>query len=336
MATLALTFNDLREQVAHFLGWGTDSNDWTADQTTSLAAIIKSGYSQFCFPSLPPDGSSYPWSFLRPSATLATIAPYSTGTITGVAGVITLAGGTFPTNTVTALAELVVAGVAYAIASRDSGTQITLVDTSVTIAGGTSYSIVYSLYDLPAAFGGLEGTMTYRPGANTSGGHVEQVSAGELDRRRQASYATGKPTRLSVEAKTFDPTAGQAWRARLLPAPDAVYQLFYRYNVIPVALDGTNLYPVGGPIHAETLLESCLAVAEQRMDDNASLHTQKFMERLGVSIELDRLMGARDYLGSYTDRYGRANDPFFRRVERGGGKGSSLPAFRDKGGTQAK
>ena len=43
-------------------------------------------------------------------------------------------------------------------------------------------------------------------------------------------------------------------------------------------------YAYGGAEHAETILESCLAVAELRLDDMAGPHNQQFMARLAASI----------------------------------------------------
>jgi hypothetical protein len=68
------------------------------------------------------------------------IAPYNTGTVTIVDGVVTLAGGTFPSGA--AEDRLVVNGDTYTVATRDSDTQITLDNLTVDVGAGAAYSLV--------------------------------------------------------------------------------------------------------------------------------------------------------------------------------------------------
>ena len=74
----------------------------------------------------------------------------------------------------------------------------------------------------------------------------------------------------------------------LWPTPDAIYTLTYRFIPHPDALTTAAPYPYGGAAHAETLIESCLAVAEQRMNHERGLHYAAFMDRLGASVAYDR------------------------------------------------
>jgi hypothetical protein len=66
--------------------------------------------------------------------------------------------------------------------------------------------------------------------------------------------------------------------------------------VLPDKLSTTKPYPLGGMVHAETIKESCLAIAEQNSDDTEGLHKNKFYERLIASIDHDKTMnGVRNY-----------------------------------------
>ncbi len=74
-STLSLAKTAIEGEVGFFLGYGRgeDNSDtaWTAAQTASIQAAVKSGLRQFYYP--PPlveGGSSYDWSFLRPITTL--------------------------------------------------------------------------------------------------------------------------------------------------------------------------------------------------------------------------------------------------------------------------
>jgi len=49
----------------------------------------------------------------------------------------------------------------------------------------------------------------------------------------------------------------------------------------------TNTYPLGGEVHARTVLESCLAAAEAHIGDAMGLHQQRFAEALQSSIQFD-------------------------------------------------
>lgn len=74
---------------------------------------------------------------------------YGTGTLTVSSGVCTLAGGTFPTwiASSSALAAIDIAGTFYEVASRDSATQVTLTDTSVSVGAGARYVVVQAQRD---------------------------------------------------------------------------------------------------------------------------------------------------------------------------------------------
>jgi len=58
-------------------------------------------------------------------------------------------------------------------------------------------------------------------------------------------------------------------------------------------------YLLGGMKYAELLTESCLAVAEQRANDEAGGHTAAFYRLLGDGIARDRKQGA-SYFGPMT------------------------------------
>lgn len=97
-SSLSLTVDNLRKQVAREMGMGLNIT-WASlptDDAAYVTDIIASGLRQFYTPATLGERYGHSWSFLRPATTLTTSAPYSTGTITVVAGVVTLASGTFP------------------------------------------------------------------------------------------------------------------------------------------------------------------------------------------------------------------------------------------------
>ena len=99
------------------------------------------------------------WSYLEGRYQFVTSAPYSTGTITydhtGGASerLLTLASGTWPSWA--AFGRVIIAGVHYTVATRESDTLLTLSPNSNPgddVAAGTSYQIYRDTYPLPVNF----------------------------------------------------------------------------------------------------------------------------------------------------------------------------------------
>jgi hypothetical protein len=143
-------------------------------------------------------------------------------------------------------------------------------------------------YPLPDDFGRFEGEMTF---ATVAAGQVLQlrrVAIGEVRRwLGAAGGAQGPPVYFAEVPRPGDGSVGQRFNVAMFPAPDQAYTLTYRCTVNPPALTATNPYPLGGMQHGETILESCLAVAESRLNDEEGVHAKKFQELLQASIAQD-------------------------------------------------
>lgn len=297
-STLSVTYTTLRREIGRLLRWPREPANWSPDQALDGDDIIASGLRQFYAPAIMDgDNRAHRWSFLLVKSTLLTVAPYETGTVTIVDGVVTLASGTFPSWA--AQGELVVDGGVYAVNTRDSGTQVTLHDTSLDVDAGTTYSLVRVAYDLPDDFAGLYGDLTYRPLNTPMVGRIRETTEDRL--RGQYDYGgsqSGQPCACAVRPATFD---GQEEGSRselvIWPRADRVYELTYRYSVRAEMLDDDNPYPLGGMEHGETILQACLAAAELKFLDRIGEQQQKFLERLKASIEKDRAETVADRLG---------------------------------------
>jgi hypothetical protein len=102
------------------------------------------------------------------------------------------------------------------------------------------------------------------------------------------STQTGSPYYAAIypgAATTL--TAGQRWTVRLFPQPDAVYALAYRYRKNPDLLTTALPYALGGMQHSGAINASCLAVAEERIQDTQGVNKASYMELLANSIRLD-------------------------------------------------
>ncbi len=67
------------------------------------------------------------------------------------------------------------------------------------------------------------------------------------------------------------------------------------YTILPDFLSGSKPYAYGGSAHTETIIESCLAVAEQRLDDAMTVHSVQFKRLLAASVGHDRRLQPNNY-----------------------------------------
>ena len=146
---------------------------------------------------------------------------------------------------------------------------------------------------LPEDFGGIDsGTKASLTNTDqtflqelwfTGPGRVVQALA-------ESASSTGLPRMIAVRPiKGLAP--GQLQRSELIffPEADQEYTLtFPAFFYGDCLLDVTYPFAYGGPDHHETILESCLAVAEMRRDNMIGVHANEFQRLLALSIQIDR------------------------------------------------
>lgn len=274
---LTVSYATLLERVGHFL-FGIRSS-YSADQTSDIEECIEDGLHDVY--------AAHPWSFLRPITEVTTTAPYATGTITVASGVVTLSGGTFPTWAAVGILKIV--DDYYDVDTYDSGSQITLEDTSVTVASASAYELGRAEYDLPSTFEAISGDsdLHYEPGQADFYPPVKQRHDSHIRRAKQNDPYTDRPCYYSVRTVEFDPTVGSRKRIAFYPTPDAAYVLKVPMILRPTMIDATNLYPLGGETLAKLITESCLAAAERNYDENTGKHTERFEQMLPLAIAAD-------------------------------------------------
>lgn len=161
--------------------------------------------------------------------------------------------------------------------------------------------------NLPDDFGAIDGEITvsgdnsYWPLRVWGEGKVRQAHT-------TSPNSSGRPIMTAIAPiKGTNTTEGQRFKMLVYPITDAEYTLEFRYSILGDFLSGAKPYAYGGAAHAETLLESCLAIAEQRLDDSMTVHTIKFRERLAASIGYDRRLKPQllGYNGDRSDLAGR-------------------------------
>jgi hypothetical protein len=301
MGTLGIDNMALLDAVSRYLGYGDDYDGTTpalsAAQKLHVDGCVKSGLRQFFFPP-PINGRVHKWSFLALTTSFSSVAPYDTGTVSSSGTTVTATGASWTSRTIDTDYELVVDGVAYPIVSHTNETVVISFAPSTAFSGDT-YTLIKRYHTLPSDFGYLEGELTYND--SILYGPLRITGEGELRALEQTVLQSGRPYLAAVRPKVLATSAEQRWQLVLFPYPDAVYTFRYKYSVNPDMLANTGTeYTYGGVRHAETILESCLAVAETRFDDKQDVHRSLFLERLAASVAQDQALDP-DYYGLCTN-----------------------------------
>lgn len=177
--------------------------------------------------------------------------------------------------------------------------------------------------NLPDDFGQPEGRAYVTAASNSLYAPVDFTADGRILGLRSATPdRTGQPTLLAVSPiKGTAPGRGQRFKLMAYPTPDQDYTVRFAYYVLPDLLDGHHAYVWGGMALSELFLESCLAIAEQRLDDRAGIHTQKFMQALAAAVSADRRRKPQNmgYNGDASDARHTRPDRAALYVDRWGG-----------------
>jgi hypothetical protein len=304
-STLTLKRDDLLKAVGNMLGRGIDITNWDdADFTTRVNMCVDIGCRWVYEPDLlPSELQVHIWSFMQPKLmSFALTAPYSTGTITIVAGVVTGSGTVFPSWA--ADAELVVGGVSYAVATRGGNTSLTLSTTTVSAAAGSGYTLQQVDYVLPELFGGFRGDWFLNQTSTSLGYVLERATKEELLSLQKSGIAdfASQPCRFAIFAGDQTGVADQRSMLTVWPLPDAAYTLTGYYVINPYRLTSSLPYPMGGLPLSECLREAVLGAAEIEFMGAAGIHTQMFQRKLQAAISYDRQISNPGILGQNLDR----------------------------------
>lgn len=164
-------------------------------------------------------------------------------------------------------------------------------------------------YDLPEDFAMFEGEMFYAPGAAVLYRPVRLVSEHQIQRQLQRTEAGSRPTIFAYRIKSPDAAAGTAYEVLFWPVPEQDYELAYRYSINPDTLKEEAALPFGGQPHMQTIIEACLAAAEESMG-TPGVHTVAFLECLRASVSHDRQVNCPPTLGTTYDPSDTPLDPY--------------------------
>lgn len=171
---------------------------------------------------------AHPWNERQREASVITLDDYSTGTVTvtKASATVTGSGTTFPATIVNGRTKfsLGFGQPAYLIATRDSATQLTLVDAYCEATqSGATYVVYTDLYEVDSACDTiLDVALAY----GTDGGPLSFALERRMDELAFQPGSGGRPVAWCMKGPN---SSTGVKRIRLWPAPDDTYRLRYRY-----------------------------------------------------------------------------------------------------------
>lgn len=288
---LTLTLADLRAEVQRFMGYGrvTPWGAMNAAFQGDVTSIINRGLRQFYYPPAQPgETSSHQWSFLQYEGNVVFPAPVSpTATCSVVNGLVH-----FNQNNIldTSYRHTVVRFGGdqkfYEVSTTNGNHEVTLKDTTVNLPLGTKATFYWNRaalantgVDLQVFFGINSGKKALK---NVNPGYIHTVA------QLTAVSHTGAPALFAVEPASFDVDGAAGMHLRIYPFPTQATSLLIRQRLSPPSLTLATDIPLGGLAHAETIVVSCLAIAEEFGDTPSSKYRELFQQRLNASILADR------------------------------------------------
>jgi len=300
-STLSIGWVELQAEVGFLLGYGRTEANWSTAQAAEIELIVNAGLRRVYFPQTADKGlTGYEWSWLRPTTTLNLGADGTDGTITDdsfdsatFADWVTQGITTDDTVDITAVGSGSTTVAEYSISSVASGA-ITL---SSSPGDGTSLTFRVTRpvanYALPDAVGRVVGGLHYASAEYKRG--IRVVSAAQILEWRAQTDVTGFADFAAIRYSSLGGAAGSRQELLLYPRPDAYKVLTYQYEAYTGLLTDSAPYPPGGMQMSELYTESCLAVAEQRGNDEFGIHNQLFQTLLTEAIKRDKSHSAQNY-----------------------------------------
>jgi hypothetical protein len=307
-SSLSIGLPELRQAVGFFLDYGRSG--WDTAQENEIDDIIQSGIRRVYYP-LPAGEATvgHEWSWLRPTTSL-TLQQAIDGSLTrgsftagdSITQTTTLARATYVSDDGSEMTLYGVSGVADGTSTwypSDDDDDTTNAWTPTEIADT-------SKYDLPDDLGRVVGSFNFSENKYRTSITVTTIET--LLEMRAINAYTSYPRYAATRYKPSDGSSGQRQEVLFFPQPDQAFVLLYEYEAYNGALSDSYPYPLGGMQLAELYIESCLAVAESRLNDEIGNHTAQYHALLTDAIARDRKRDARSFgqMGHVEEYYDRS------------------------------
>ncbi len=321
--SLTVDYAVLEQEIASALGLAT--SDAEVDR------IMNRGLRQFYTPEpLPGERVGHRWSFLKTEETLTTHAATTTATIaipSDDTDRVNFTSGSLLTTDALSISHLSLVNsgttTKHLVGTVADSTTLDLAEAAGFTGTGISCTVHYNgTYALPATFAGIEGTIAYDSFFGTdpqrSDMTIEVTDITKLrDKFQYLDDRDDKPLAAAVFTTGATGTAGTSHRIQIYPIPDAAYRLRYVQINEPSAV-ASGQTPLGGDLHGETILASCLGIAEHKIFPNSPhRYREQYINRLRASVELDRQAYTTENLGYNGDPSDhKFTDANFKRILR--------------------
>ncbi len=296
-STLSLIYETLNTEIAVMLGYSRTLASRSTAQIAAIKSCLDSGLRQFY---VQPD---WEWSFLKPISTIllwpdvaldddvTVTSSYSDPTST-----LTASEATFHPSMIGR--SIVITDVGTYTITGYTSTTVVLATANITASAKTFSIASAGLFGLSDDCQDIEGLITHA--ANSGLPSMVQRSESWLRSKRQREGSTtGPPVYWAVVPRSYTAATGQRSDLSVWPVPGEDRTITYR-KVINLDLLATLQYPPGGMVHGETILESCLDVAEARYGDTQGVHAARYAKKLDESKRVDAKLWP-DTLGQNRD-----------------------------------
>ena len=322
MPPLTVTLTSLREEVQRFMGYGraTSFGSLSPAFAGDVTSIINRGLRQFYYPPpLPGETSSHQWSFLMKSDDLKILAPSTTNplvTVSGGAASIPNTEPHLPNDIRHSVVQFGSDGPFYDVVNRTGNHGFTITDETLVISTPTTATFYYAYIDLAGdEIVGTDSQISYT--YNYGKKALKHVNSQYIKRLSESTAVQhiGYPEYFSIEPHTWPASNGQSvqdFRIAVYPFPQVAMSLHMHAKYAPQALSHVNDQPLGAPSHSETIMVSCLAIAEEFGDTPSSKYRELFMQRLAASVMSDRTGMYAGNLGYNKDESDLADRPWRR------------------------
>ena len=299
-AVSSLGYGDFVTRVSRYMGFPTVAADRSAQETGIVDEVIQDGVKRFY------RDNATGWRFMKPTESIIIWADVA------VVSTVTVSGGAFTTRTtITATAasfhplmvgkNLVITGVGtFPVASYTSTTVIVVTGDASTASADTFSVSGAGDYTLDANWASLEMDLTFDTDDYLH--EIRKTSESNIRRMRQSGITTGIPQLYAERIREGDGATDHRIEVLLWPIPDKDYTVSAKFNIHPPLLSTAFPYPLGGPLHNDTVLRAIMAQAESDRDDiEDGPKESRYVKALTASLFADARQGAPEFVGKNND-----------------------------------
>lgn len=147
---------------------------------------------------------------------------------------------------------------------------------------------------LPDNFAVMLSDPRYDQGQGIAGSLLGRDAASVMSMREGSNGVCGLPQFYAIRSKAAaSASVSSRFEMIFFPTPTTAWNMIMEYQFVPSKLVNDTDVPLGAQIHSNTILEACLAAAEQKGDDTQGIHTKNFLLAMAQSIAIDEQTAAK-------------------------------------------